>query len=104
MTDKNEMIEKYNELCDIIRSQLIDYINRTFKIISIYMILKANDDSITKQSVKSSFESAYKKTITMINHIKNVTNCNLDDIIKYAKDAKANAVDLTLKTLKGELR
>jgi hypothetical protein len=102
--NKKEMIEKYNEMCDIIKSQLIDYINRTFKIVSIYMILKVNNDSTTKQAVKGSFESEYKKIITKINHIQNVTSCNLDDIIKYTKDAKADAVDLTLNTLKGELR
>ncbi len=98
------MIEKYNEMCDIIRSQLIDYINRTFKIVSIYMILKANNDSTTKQAVKGSFESEYKKIITKINHIQNVTNCNLDGMIEYAKAMKSDAVDLVLNTLKGELR
>lgn len=102
--DKNEMIEQYNEMCDIIRSHLINYINSTFNIISIYMVLKCNEDSMTKQGIKNSFESEYKKVITKINHIKNVTNCSLDDIIKYAKDAKADTVDLTLNALKGELR
>lgn len=98
------MIEKYNEMCDIIRSQLIDYINRTFKIVSIYMILKCNDESMTKQGIKSSFESEYKKLVTKINHIKQVTNCNLDGMIEYAKAMKSDAVDLVLNTLKGELR
>lgn len=99
-----EMMEKYNALCDIVRSQLINYINSTFKIISIYMILKCNEDSMTKQGIKNSFESEYKKIVTKINHIKNVTTCRLDDIIKYAKDAKADAVDLTLDALKEVIR
>lgn len=102
--DKREMIEQHNEMCDIIRSQLIEYINRTFKIVSIYIILKCNDDSMTKQGIKNSFESEYKKIVTKINHINNVTSCRLDDIIKYAKDAKTDAVDLTLNTLKEVIR
>lgn len=98
--DKREMMEQYNELCDIIRSQLIDYINITFRIVSIYMFVKCNEDGATKQYIKDSFNSEYKKIITKINHIKNATNCELDDIIEYAKDAKTDAVDLTLNALK----
>lgn len=94
----NEEIRQ--ELEDIIRSNVIQYINVTYDFTAMYLIMKSHFGNLTKAGVKGAFESESKKLYTKVDKLDGVVPTDLGDIKQLIKDMKKDKVDELIKNLK----
>lgn len=98
MSKSNEEI--WQELNDIIRSNVINYINVTYDYTAIYLIMKSHFGDLTKAAIKGAFESESKKLYTKVDKLDDVVPCDLGDIKELIKNMKKDKVDELIKNLK----
>lgn len=89
--------EEYTEL---IRSNIINYIQTTLDFTAMYIILKSNYDVVTKVFIKSHFESEYRKIATKLKKFEQVANCDTSGLSQLLKDMKDDRIKTTINTLK----
>lgn len=99
MEDKSN-VDIRKELDDIIRSNVINYINDTYNFTAIYLIMKSHFGDLTKAAINGAFESESKKLYTKIDKLDGVVPTDLDDVKQLIKDMKKDKVDELIKNLK----
>ena len=88
------------KLDEVIRSNVINYINATYDFTAMYLIMKSHFGNVTKAAIKGAFESESKKLYTKVDKLDGVVPCDLDDIKQLIKDMKKDKVDELIKNLK----
>lgn len=96
---RDEQIKE--EYTDLVRSNIINYIQTTLDFTAMYIILKSNYDVVTKAFIKSHFESEYKKLVTKLKKFELVANCDTSGLSQLLKDMKDDRIKTTIDTLKG---
>lgn len=88
------------KLDEVIRSNVINYIDDTYDFTAMYLIMKSHFGNVTKATIKGAFESESKKLYTKVDKLDGVVSCDLDDIKQLIKDMKKDKVDELIKNLK----